>query len=99
MTDTPHSPFADWVILELRGSRRLAGHLTEVHIAGTGFLRLDIPGAKGEETPLVTQYYSPHSVRAITPTSEETARAVADAIRSTPVLDWAQPASEHGATE
>ncbi len=85
MDTTRHTPFADWVILELLGHRRLAGYLTERDIAGTSFLRLDIPGADEDTTPLATQYYSPSSVYAITPTSEATARAVADGIRHAPV--------------
>ncbi len=43
-TETTGTAFADWVILELLGHRRLAGYLTEAQIAGESFLRLDIPG-------------------------------------------------------
>ena len=93
MTDTQQAPFADWVILELLGDRRLAGYLTERHIAGTSFLRLDIPGADGETIPLATQYYRPSWVYAITPTSEETARAVACSIRHASVRQWDRPAA------
>jgi hypothetical protein len=39
-------PFAQWVILELLGHRRLAGFLTEQQIAGASFLRIDVPGPK-----------------------------------------------------
>ena len=94
MTTTHRAPFADWVILELRGRRRLAGYLTEQHIAGASFLRLDIPGADDDPTPLATQYYSPSSVSVITPTSEETARTVADVIRHVPVREL-DPADDH----
>jgi hypothetical protein len=82
------APFADWVILELRGRRRLAGYLSEQHIAGASFLRLDIPGSEGETVPLATQYYSPSSIAVITPTTEETARTVADGIRHVSVPQW-----------
>lgn len=63
--------FAEWVILELMGHRRLAGYLTEQDIAGKGFLRLEIPGDNG-----ATQFYNPTAVYAITPTTEEIARRV-----------------------
>lgn len=85
-TDTA-GPFAEWVILELMGHRRLAGYLTEVELAGKGFLRLDIPTAPG-----VTQYYSPTSVYAITPTTEQMARAVAAGSNPAPVQYWELPA-------
>ena len=41
-----------------------------------------------DPAPLATQYYSPSSVYAITPTSEETARTVAHGIRHAPVRRW-----------
>lgn len=86
MTDTtaPEStPFAEWAVLELMGHRRLAGWLTECELAGKGFLRLDIPG----DQP-ATQLYNPASVYAITPTTEDIARAVAADCRPAPVQLW-----------
>lgn len=85
-TDTERTPFAEWVILELLGHRRLAGHLTEQEIAGKGFLRLDIPAVDGQ--PAATQLYSPAAVYCITPTTEEVARAVATGNRPAPVQRW-----------
>jgi len=75
--------FAEWVIIELMGHRRLGGHLSEQEIAGRGFLRLDIPG-----DPPTTQYYSPSAVYCITPTTEGIARAVAAGARPAPVQRW-----------
>jgi hypothetical protein len=75
--------FAEWAILEIMGHRRLAGHVTEQEIAGRGFLRLDVPS-----DPPVTQYYSPDSVFAIHPVTEETARAAAALARPAPVSRW-----------
>jgi hypothetical protein len=66
--------------------------VTEVEIAGQGFLRLDIPETvDGAETtlPAATQFYSPSSVYALTPTTEETARAVRS--RPAPVQAWEVP--------
>ncbi len=79
--------FDEWVIVELMGHRRLAGRLTEVEIAGKGFLRLDIP-----TEPRATQYYSPAAVYAITPATEETARRAATLGRIEPVHRWELPA-------
>lgn len=83
-------PFAEWVILELLGHRRLAGFLTEATIAGHSYLRLDIPGPDpaNTTTPLATQFYAPSSVYAIHPTSEAIARTVAARSEPAPVRRW-----------
>lgn len=88
--ETEANPFAEWVVLELMGHRRLAGHLTEQEIAGKGFLRLDVPAV--DEQPPATQLYNPSSVYCITPTTEEVARAVAAGARPAPVQRWELPA-------
>lgn len=89
MTATTET-FADWVILELMGHRRMAGFLTEVEIAGKGFLRLDVPTSEHEAA---TQLYNPQSVYCITPTSEATAREVARLSQPAPVQRWELPAA------
>jgi hypothetical protein len=89
--ETTTEPFACHAILELLGHRRLAGWLTEAQIAGASFLRLDVPGPDG--ALVASQYYSPGSVYAITPTTEEIARAVAASSRPAPVQRWELPAA------
>lgn len=86
MTEPERTPFAEWVILELMGHRRLAGYLTEQEIAGKGFLRLDVPSIDGQ--PSATQLYNPTSVYCITPTVEAVARAVATGNQPAPVHRW-----------
>lgn len=76
-----------WFLVELMGHRRLAGRLSEVQIAGEGFLRLDIPGDAGE-ADVATQFYRPASVYALTPIGEDVARKVAAAHRPQPVTTW-----------
>lgn len=78
--------FKGWAIIELMGHRRLAGHVQEATIAGASFLRLDVPS-----DPPATQFYSPGSVYCITPTTEETARAVAKGSSVAPVQRWELP--------
>lgn len=73
--DHTPEPWAEWVILELMGHRRLAGRLTEVQIAGTHFLRLDVYNGDAP-TPELTQFYRPAAVYAITPVTEDAARRV-----------------------
>lgn len=80
--------YEGWTILELLGHRRLGGYVTEQTIAGHGFLRLDVPGPDGKNA---TQFYSPTSVYALTPTTEETARAVAALAFPKPVERWELP--------
>ncbi|MGI5223553.1 hypothetical protein [Actinoallomurus sp. CA-142502] len=82
MTDqaADESVFAEWAILELLGHRRLAGRVTEAQIAGASFLRIDVPSE-----PPATQFYAPGAVYAITPTTEEIARAVARRYAPAPV--------------
>lgn len=75
--------FEGWVVLELMGHRRLAGFLTEQTIAGSGFLRIDIPS-----NPPVTQLYSPQSVYCVTPTTEAVARRAATSLDVGPVEEW-----------
>jgi hypothetical protein len=58
------------------GHRRLGGFVQEVELAGTAFLRMDIPQPDSDEM-LATQFYSGNAVYCLTPTTEEAARAVA----------------------
>lgn len=90
MTDQP-DPFSEWAIIELLGHRRLAGHLREVQLAGSGFLRLDIPETPGHAAQ--TQYVAPGSVYALHPVDEATARLVAAGSRPEPVHRWELPAA------
>lgn len=85
------SVFEGHAILELMGHRRLAGHVSEVEIAGGKFLRLDVPSQTPGEPPVATQFYSPGAIYCITPTSEETARAVAKGAQPAPVQRWELP--------
>lgn len=79
--------FNAWVILELLGHRRICGLMTEVEIAGAKFLRIDIY-PEGAMVADATQFYSPSSVYAITPTTEKTARKLANSREIGPVQPW-----------
>lgn len=84
------SAFEGWAILELMGHRRLGGYVQEATIAGGTFLRIDVP-AEQEGTKPATQFYSPSSVYCLTPTTEETARALAKLAQPAPVQRWELP--------
>lgn len=74
-TATTEEKIDDWFIVEMMGHRKLAGHLKNVSIAGHGMLRLDMWGL--EPGDALTQYISPASIYALTPTTEELARRFA----------------------
>lgn len=86
--------FSGWAIVELMGHRKLAGHVSEVTIAGAAMLRLDVPS-----DPPVTQFYGGSAIYCITPTTEELARKVAAASRPTPVHAYGLPAPPPTAQE
>lgn len=86
-----HKGFEGWCLLELFGHRKLAGHLSEVEIAGAGMLRLDIPNM-GLGT-YATQYYNPSAVYGVTPTTEETARRLGAVRFDPPVERWELPSA------
>ncbi|MFI9558844.1 hypothetical protein [Nonomuraea endophytica] len=75
--------FDEWCVVELLGHRRLGARVREATIAGASFLRLDVPATTGAAA--MTQYVSPSSVYALTPTSEELATALAEHTRPAPV--------------
>ena len=91
--DETYDNYAEWTILELMGHRRLAGYVQEATIAGGAFLRIDVYGAESEsggmvaggiyepgeppDEPIATQFVSPSSVYAMTPTTEEVCRRIA----------------------
>lgn len=87
MTEQTKAPFNEWAVLELMGHRRLAGKVTEEQIAGASFIRIDVY-VYGAVVAVATQFYSPQAVYAITPTTEEIARAVSRTNQPEPVARW-----------
>jgi hypothetical protein len=90
--------FEGWAILELMGHRRLAGYVSEQEIAGSPFVRIDVPGSlhtdpsgEQEEHDRATQFYSPTAVYCITPCVEQLARDIAETARPRPVSEWDLP--------
>lgn len=93
MSDTQTPPFDEWAIVELLGHRRVAGRIREVHLAGHGFLRLDIPATQDHREQ--TQYIAPGSVYALHPTTEALATAAASRWRPEPVSRFELPTAPH----
>jgi hypothetical protein len=83
--------YEGWAIVELMGRRRLAGLVSEVQQYGVTMLRLDVPGEG--ETVLATQFYGGAALYCVTPTDEETARAVSKLGRPAPIQRWELPSA------
>jgi hypothetical protein len=65
--------FDCFCIVEVMGRKVVAGRVTEQVIAGQGFIRVDVPATADQ--PAFTQMFGPGSIYAITPTTEEIAKA------------------------
>jgi len=87
---TEREAFEGWCLLELMGHRKLAGFVREATIAGGSFVRIDIPGREGPAV-VATQFYSPGSIYAITPVTEDIARRFAERQQPEPVAEWELP--------
>ncbi|ORE90965.1 hypothetical protein [Aurantimonas sp. 22II-16-19i] len=74
--ETTAPAFEGWAILELMGHRVRPGRVSEVEIAASKMLRVDIPVGVGEDE-YVTEYYGGASVYSLRPTSEDIARRMA----------------------
>jgi hypothetical protein len=83
-TETPK--FEAWAILEIMGHVKLAGFVSEQTIAGSAFIRIDVPASGSVEG--FTRFFGSSSVYSLSPVTEETARDVAGRMRSTPINEY-----------
>lgn len=67
--------FEAWAIVEVMGHRQFAGFVTEQALGGASFVRVDVPESDG--LPAFTKLLGAGSIYAITPCTEETAKAFA----------------------
>lgn len=81
--------FEEWAVVEVMGHQRFIGKVSEQVIAGTGFVRIDIPAtdSNGPWTKLV----GTSSIYAITPVSEELAREMASEARQQAISRYELP--------
>lgn len=75
-----------WAYVEIMGHNQIAGYLTEQTVAGSGFLRIDVPEIDG--IPGHTKLLSPSSVYAINPIGEVEAKAIARKLRARPIQPY-----------
>lgn len=78
--------FDCYAIVDVMGHQRYIGRVTEQVIAGQGFVRVDIP--KTDKVQAWTKLIGTSSIYAITPVSEEIAKAMANRSQAEPVLAY-----------
>lgn len=83
--------FECWGLVEVMGHSRYAGKISEQSIGGCNFVRVDIPAF--EDRPEFTKLLGQSSIFAITPTTEQIARGMAQQFHSTPISVYDLPES------
>lgn len=81
--EMPVDTFDEWAIVDVMGHQRYVGRVTEQVIAGCGFVRVDVP--KTDKQPPWSKLIGTGSIYAITPVSEDIAKAMANRRDDTPV--------------
>ena len=92
MSENTEAKFECWAVVEVMGHSRYAGMVTEQAIGGCAFVRVDVPAVDGR-LPF-TKLLGQGSIFAITPCSEEAAKAVAAQCYDKPVTIY-QPAIQN----
>lgn len=82
MESIENKAFESWGLCEVMGHVRYAGRITEQTIGGASFIRVDVPQVG--DTPALTKILGSGSIYCITPTTEETAKALAAQICTDP---------------
>jgi hypothetical protein len=83
--ETPDK-FESWAIVELFGHNQIAGKCSEMTIAGTNMLRIDVP--ETEKNPAFTRLLGHGAIYAINPVTEDVARHWASSLSVAPIQIW-----------
>lgn len=75
-----------YAIVELFGHQKMAGLCTEQSIAGTNFLRVDVPETKTQ--PGFTRLLNHQAIYAINPVTKDVADVMAEQIAAKPITAW-----------
>lgn len=77
-----------WAIVEVMGHRVFAGFVREEQVAGSGFIRIDVPEIPSlideERRPAFSKLFSPGAIYAITPCTQVVATEAANQYRERP---------------
>lgn len=84
--------FECWGLVEVMGHSRYAGKISEQAVGGCNFVRVDVPAFEG--SPAFTKLLGQSSIFAITPTSEQVARGMAQQFRKQPINVYDLPPME-----
>lgn len=86
MIEQQQEKFETWGLLELFGHTRIAGRISSVQIAGTGFIQIDIPAIS--ENLEQSRIYGTSAVYGITPMTEEMTRKYAESLQVRPLIPY-----------
>lgn len=78
--------FEAWGVVEVMGHRAYAGRISEQAIGGCAFVRVDVPQI--DDRLAFTKLLGQSAIFAITPCSEEAARAKAAEYTERPITLW-----------
>lgn len=87
-TTSPEVSLDTWAVIELFGHTRVAGKITNVSIAGCGFIRVEVPAYQG--LPAYTRDIAPKAVYAINPCDEAAAVSALSYCSASPVVALCQ---------
>lgn len=85
------TPVEFWAVVELMGHQRIAGRLTEHTLAGSSFIRIDVPeGQYADGSPRQTQTFlqSPGSIYRVRLVDQACAMLAAAEIRVDPFSEY-----------
>ena len=86
MNDQIQPKFEAWAIIELFGHTVVSGKVSEQVIAGTAFIRIDVPVTDG--MPAFTKLHNPTSIYSMTPVDEDYAVRMAEKLKVQPVNNY-----------
>jgi hypothetical protein len=75
-----------WAVVELFGHDRIAGFVTEEEVAGSAFVRVDVPDLDGE--PGFSKLFGPSAIYSLTPVTEDVARVACQRFAVRPLGTW-----------
>lgn len=78
-----------WAIVELFGRQVIAGEISEVTIADSTMLRVDVPPVNDRKA--YTKFYGGSAVYAITPTDQASGLHAARHLDKPPISEWTIP--------
>lgn len=78
--------FEMYCLVELMGRQRIAGMVSEITIAGHGYLRVDV--METTKNPKFTRFISPSSIYALNPIDEQTCKWYTESLQVKPIDSW-----------